>query len=224
MSTLSELHSHRKTGPRPRLSDKQMVFVDRLMVHGNGTQACIEAGYSPKTAATMATRLESEQYFPLVAAEIRKRREERQALSQAEGRDLAGFLGDVVWADFTQLFSPGDKGGWLITPDAYKKMPIQYRRMVMSVETRRIESADRVTEYVWVEFFSKTVAAVQLARIIYGNSPQGLNGGNQPAPTHTVIDFEQVQREALAVKDANPIEQRIAYAALPAPGRETKLQ
>lgn len=194
------------------------------MVHGNGTQACIEAGYSSKSAGAMAVKLESDEYFPLVAAEIRKRREERRVAAQEEGRDLAAFLGDVVWADFTQLFSPGDKGGWLITPDAYKKMPIQYRRMVMSVETRRIESADRVTEYVWVEFFSKTVAAVQLARIIYGNSPQGTFGGaNQPAPTHTVIDFEQVQREARQVKEANPIEQRIALAALPAPGRETKL-
>ena len=41
-----------------KLTPKQIAFCDAYLTNGfNGTQACITAGYSPKTAKEQATRL-----------------------------------------------------------------------------------------------------------------------------------------------------------------------
>jgi phage terminase small subunit len=45
------------TMPSSRLTPRQVRFVDQYLLHLNATQACIEAGFSAKTAAAAGSRL-----------------------------------------------------------------------------------------------------------------------------------------------------------------------
>jgi len=63
----------------PHLTEKQRKFIEILMKKGtfmSGKECAIEAGYAEDSAAVMASKLQNPKTYPLVAAEIEKRRNE----------------------------------------------------------------------------------------------------------------------------------------------------
>jgi phage terminase small subunit len=56
-----------------KLTAKQQKFVDRYAVHGNATQAAIEAGYSKKTAQVIGSENLAK---PMIAQAVQAKREE----------------------------------------------------------------------------------------------------------------------------------------------------
>lgn len=67
------------TGTNRPLTPKQLAFVREYLIDFNGTQACIRAGYSAKTAFVKANQLINNS---LVQAAIQKARAKRELISE----------------------------------------------------------------------------------------------------------------------------------------------
>lgn len=94
--------------PRELLTDKQSKFVDEYLVDLNATQAAIRAGYSHRSAGTIAAELmanpEIKTALDAAKADLRKRTEVTQERVVAELAKLA--FSNIE--DFTHLTTDGD--------------------------------------------------------------------------------------------------------------------
>lgn len=85
------------------LTQKQLSFINEYLVDGNGTQAAIRAGYSPKTARSIAAENLKK---PRIAGTIE--RYKLQALEYADedrGR-IVQMLARLAFADIPEIFYP----------------------------------------------------------------------------------------------------------------------
>jgi phage terminase small subunit len=115
---------------KPRvLTPQQHRFVTEYVQDWNGTQAAIRAGYSPSSAADVASRLlrhpEVEQLIADCRAEMRKRVEKTVAL--AAERTLQ-TMADLAY------FDPADMVHEDGTPKSIKQMPLSARRAIAGFE------------------------------------------------------------------------------------------
>ena len=75
------------------LTEKQRRFCDEYLIDLNATQAAIRAGYSPKTAATIAAENLTK---PKVAENIKKRMDEKEDALIAKQDEVLKYLTAVM--------------------------------------------------------------------------------------------------------------------------------
>ncbi|MCL1789879.1 MAG: terminase small subunit [Peptococcaceae bacterium] len=82
------------------LTVRQLAFVDEYLIDLNGTQAAIRAGYSPRSASSIANDLMDK---PHVADEIARRMAERSKRTGVNADRVIRELAKVAFADITDI-------------------------------------------------------------------------------------------------------------------------
>lgn len=148
---------------------RHAIFIEAYVANGgNGTQAAIKAGYSPRTAVVQAARLLR---YVHVKQAVAKRRVDALAKAQDEtGLELAAVLRELaalVHIDPRRLF---DAEGRLLDPAAW---PDDVAKAVASVEVTeefqgRGESRERTGFTKKVKFWDKNTAIVSALKNLGG--------------------------------------------------------
>ncbi len=129
--------------PISNIKPKYAAFVDNFMVHYNGTRAAIEAGYSARSAATIAHRMLR---IDDIAAEITRRRaalaenlqnvslerykREVAAVAFSNMQGLAPMFGDGTPAEKLALLSPDQAAAVAeITVEEFRDGRSDYRQV-----------------------------------------------------------------------------------------------
>jgi len=82
------------------LTFQQQRFVEQYLIHGNGKQAAIAAGFSPRSAAARAVALK---HLPHVAEAIRKGRATQAEDARIEAARVLAELGRVAFSDIGRI-------------------------------------------------------------------------------------------------------------------------
>jgi phage terminase small subunit len=136
-----------------RLTNRQKRFIDEYLVDMNGTGAAIRAGYSPRTARSIASEnLRKPEISVEVARRIRGRKRETAISAEAVLEHLKAIalsnIGDLM-----------DEEGNILEPAIW---PNHARLAVQSFRReRRLDSAGRTVEYVSVQM-RDSVSALRL--------------------------------------------------------------
>lgn len=111
-----------------KLAPKAQQFINEYTQDGNGKQAAIRAGYSPKTAEVQASRLLRNVQ---VASAIRQHQEQLRAKSGASAERVVEELARIGFADPRRVFGAD---GVLLDP---RNFPEDLARAVSSIEVTR---------------------------------------------------------------------------------------
>jgi phage terminase small subunit len=116
------------------LTVKQEKFVQKYLECGNASEAYRNAyatkGMTAKTINEEASRTLADRKVAARLAELQAKVDKRAELNLAE---VANMLSDVVMADITDYVEPNGS----IRVDAIKRMPIEKRRLIESIEATR---------------------------------------------------------------------------------------
>src|SRR5258708_4814200 len=151
--------SDTKTGARTRKSTvKQEKFVEGVLQHGNATKAAIDAGYSPRSAAVLASR-------NLQRPDIKARIKSRIDQAQLDTDEIIGTLVSHMRADVGDLL--GDDG----TPDLVRALENGATHIIKKIKickrlipTKDGEPVQEVTYEIVLH--DAQAAARQLARLL----------------------------------------------------------
>lgn len=122
------------------ISPKQQRFVDEYLVDLNATQAAIRAGYSKRTAAEQAHDLLRKPQIQALVDEALARRAERV---EVKADDVLRELLRLGMSDPAGAFS---EDGSLLP---IRKMPVEVRRAISSIEVRTDETGVLITKVKW---------------------------------------------------------------------------
>ena len=118
------------TRPERPLSPRQARFVDEYLIDLNAVQACIRAGYSPRTATKQGSQVLG---LPRVQARIAAAQERRAAAVQVDSDFVLRRLLEEVNADAADLYAAD---GSLLPVPAW---PAVWRRgLVSTIRTTRL--------------------------------------------------------------------------------------
>lgn len=119
-----------KPAPDSPLTEKQLAFVERYLVHFNGTQAAIEAGYAKTRAAVTASELLA---HPAVQHHLSSRRRAvRDEIRVEAGLDRQRIILELARIAFFDIRQIYDEGGALRPPHEW---PDDVAAAVSSLET-----------------------------------------------------------------------------------------
>ena len=79
--------------PERKLTPRQRMFVQEYLVDLNATQACIRAGYSPKTAGAMSVKLVSKGF---ISAAIQKQMDKRAKKTEVTAEYIINTIQETV--------------------------------------------------------------------------------------------------------------------------------
>ena len=91
-----------KTEKTKGLTPRRQRFVERYCVHGNGTKAAIEAGYSEKSAERISFELLN---FPQIRAAIAAKQQVISEKSEIEAIEVLKRMFDIATADPNELIA-----------------------------------------------------------------------------------------------------------------------
>lgn len=86
---------------KSKLTQKQKAFIDAYMIHGNATQASIDAGYTCKSHSWNGSSLLRN---PLVKKEIAKRQVKAEKKSIATAQDVMEFFTKAMNGEIKDQF------------------------------------------------------------------------------------------------------------------------
>ena len=89
---------------KSKLTQKQKAFIDAYMIHGNATQASIDAGYTYKTKATHASNASMLLKNEKIASEIAKRQAKAEKRSIATAQDVMEFFTKAMNGEIKDQF------------------------------------------------------------------------------------------------------------------------
>lgn len=89
-------------------TDKERLFVDEYMIDLNQTQAAIRAGYSPKSAKTIASQLMKREH---IAEEVEKRKARKSARCGISEERVLRELGMIGFQNANDIIDPAT--GWI---------------------------------------------------------------------------------------------------------------
>jgi phage terminase small subunit len=167
----------------PKSTVKQEKFVEGVLQHGNATKAAIDAGYSPRSAAVLASR-------NLKRPDIKARIKSRIDQAQLDTDEIIGTLVSHMRADVGDLL--GDDG----TPDLARAIENGARHIIKKIKIwkRLIPTKDgelvQETTYEIV-LHDAQAAARQLARLL-----------QLEERARKAEEFKHDQRVAYALKNA----------------------
>jgi len=91
-----------------KLTPKQQNFIDFYIELGNGTEAAIKAGYSAKTARTIAADNLAK---PYIREAVDARLAELQSARIADQREILEYLTSIIRGEQTEQVLQGTGGG-----------------------------------------------------------------------------------------------------------------
>lgn len=147
------------TSDQRKLAPKVQQFINEYKQDGNGKQAAIRAGYSPKTAEVQASRLLRNVQ---VAEAIRQHQEQLRAKSGVTAERVVEELARIGFADLRRVF--GADGKLLHAKD----IPEDVARAVASIEVTKTagtkhKPAETTTK---IRFWEKPKALHTMAHIL----------------------------------------------------------
>lgn len=100
------------------LNAKQRAFIAQYLIDKNGTQAAIRAGYSPKTAYSIASELLSKPEIAERVAKGLQRIEDRANITAERVRQELATLGYADLTDYVEITGTGTKRALYLKPFA----------------------------------------------------------------------------------------------------------
>ena len=140
----------------PRLRPKQQRFVQEYMIDLNGTRAAIRAGYSPRTAASIANENLRK---PEIAAAIDAARTEMQVRTEVTADRVIQELAKIAFLDARKLFSADG------SLKAVHELDDDTAAALVSLDVRLTESeSGEITKTARIKLADKRAALVDLGR------------------------------------------------------------
>lgn len=142
-----------------KLAPKVQQFINEYRLDGNGKQAAIRAGYSPKTAENQASRLLRNAQ---VAEAIRQHQEQLRVKSGVNAERVVEELARIGFADVRRVFKAN---GQLLDP---KDIPEDVSRAIASIEVTTTEGGKRkpAETTTRIRFWEKPKALHTMAHIL----------------------------------------------------------
>lgn len=119
--------------PDSALTPRQEAFVERYLVHYNGNQAAIEAGYVAKNAKQQASALLQ---HPAVIAHLAERRRAVREEARIDRESVLREMGRIAFLDIRKLYGPS---GALLPPHEW---PDDVAAAVVALESQEIRGTD----------------------------------------------------------------------------------
>jgi len=140
----------------PRLRPKQQRFVQEYLIDLNGTRAAIRAGYSTRTAASIANENLRK---PEIAAAIDSARAEMQLRTEVTADRVIQELAKIAFLDVRKLFSPDG------SLKAVHELDDDTAAALVSLDVRLTESeSGEITKTARIKLADKRAALVDLGR------------------------------------------------------------
>lgn len=148
--------------PSARLSHRNLLFIDRYLIHGNATRAAIEAGFSEKTASDIGSKTLRK---TLVKQELTRRQAELRERFAVTQEKVIEHLARIAFNDPREAF---DAQGNLLP---IHELQAHVASAIASVETeenvKRIGDVEVKTGTTRkLKFWSKTEALRDLGRFL----------------------------------------------------------
>lgn len=140
-------------GVLKKLTTKEQKFVDGVSKGIGHEKAAISAGYSPKSARTLAARLLQKVE---INTAIRKRREYFRSIADIEAKDIIGAQAEIAFASIEDAL---DDGGYL---DFQKAKENGSAKLIKKISRTQNQFGENVA----VEFYSRSEALGQLTDIL----------------------------------------------------------
>lgn len=142
--------------PSNRLRPKQQRFVDEYLVDLNGTRAAIRAGYSARTAASIANENLRK---PEIAAAIDAARAEMQVRTEVTADRVIQELAKIAFLDVRKLFNADG------SLKAVHELDDDTAAALVSLDVRLTESENgEITKTARIKLADKRAALVDLGR------------------------------------------------------------
>jgi len=113
------------------LNTKQKVFADEYLIDLNATRAAIRAGYSEKTARTIAAKLLAKANVSKYIAGLKANRAEKTGIDAAY---ILALLKSIVETDITQTIR--------LSREEMDALPKEVRRLVTHVKRETVDDID----------------------------------------------------------------------------------
>lgn len=115
-----------------KLNARQSAFCDEYLIDLNGTQAAIRAGYSAKTARTIAAKLLAKDNIAARIAELKEKRSEATGIT---AEYMVKVMQRVLETDVTEAVR--------ITREQMEALPKEVRQLVTHVKREVIDANDQ---------------------------------------------------------------------------------
>ena len=149
-------------GRKPKLTLKQRVFVNELMVDMNGTRAAAAAGY--KSPAVVACFLQDARRYPLVVQAIREASARKELAAERKADEILKYIHTVLFCCPADYFDPGGNGGWSISQEDYRRLPSEIKCLIEEMKLRTVKTKSGTVNTLWVRLVSKERALVLAAK------------------------------------------------------------
>lgn len=136
-----------------KLTQKEQKFVDGISKGLGNERAAIDAGYSPKSARTLAARLLQK---VAIHTAIQKRRDYFRSISDVEAQEIIGAQAEIAFASIEDAL---DDAGIL---DFQKAKENGSAKLIKKISRTQNQFGENVA----VEFYSRAEALGQLTEIL----------------------------------------------------------
>jgi len=174
MSTITASTGATQPVPRAFLTARQLRFCEEYMADFNGKRAAVAAGYSEKTASSIACQLLDPDRFPLVAAKVKHLNSLKSLRCQLTVDELLKRLSAGVGFNPAQWFERGEsrKGvpGWIMTEAQLRDLPDEIGGWIEEVEAREVVKDGVTVRRMWVRFASKVGLTQIVAKHLLGEN------------------------------------------------------
>lgn len=110
-----------------KMTKKQMLFCDEYLIDLNATQAAIRAGYSEKTARSIAAENLAK---PIIKEYIEKRMAEKEAALIADQNEVLKYLTSVLRGETqSEIVVVVNTGDFSSVPEKVQKAPDEKERL-----------------------------------------------------------------------------------------------
>lgn len=137
------------------MSDRHILFCREYVKDFNGSQACIRAGYSAKTANVQSVRLLANAKIKAWIVDYKKNNADKFPDDVKKVVDELKKLGYSNIQDYI---------GENFTVNDFKKLPREVAAAIASIETETVEYMGRTTTKVKFKLFDKTKSLELLGR------------------------------------------------------------
>jgi phage terminase small subunit len=138
-----------------KLTGKQRLFVENYLATGNATQAAIGAGYSARTARSIASENLKK---PAIAAAIAKGRAKRRKRLNALADETQQALLAIVQADMADMYKAGT---WTVLP------PHEWpKALAMTVREVKQTVSRNGTRRIRVKHYNRHTALKELGKLL----------------------------------------------------------
>lgn len=166
--------------PKARgLNPKQKRFVERYIIHLNGTRAAVEAGYSAKTAQEQASRLLS---HVMVRAALEKAMQKRSERTEITADRVLEEIAAVAFAHMGQYATWG--GEKVRLAESSEVDP----RAVAEVK----QTVNQFGTNVGIKLHDKLAALEKLGKHLGMWKDDGATGSNPPVKAYPAEDWERL--------------------------------